>query len=285
MPASQVHYGTHISTKKARTDHRQVHPADAKIKAVARGPSPNQKIPVSLTKTFSQNQKSIKSDIDQFVRKMNDESPQRGHTLTPTAQRTDDIDPPSQKKRNLKDALVPIPPSPLKFQKTTSSESNTKNKKGITPTAKIAAEDAFKPFNAIGPINLMGAARPRLYIKTVANGIFNLIYVEELDGTEAYSYPVIKELFHDPNERIGGRSEFVSTTGIIAATPRRTSKAVNTAISRKANDNKSFKATVYVAIAEEDGANYKLDVLNTVTNVSTQKKTTNLFLQNILSHN
>jgi hypothetical protein len=216
---------------------------------------------------------------------MNDEeSPQEGTTLTTTAP-TDNKDDASDKKRSHKNDPAPVSPSSPKAQRTTTSELNTRNKKNITVTAKEEASKAFKPSNSLGPINLMSAAGPRLYIKTVANGIFNLIYVEELDGTEAYSYPVIKELFHDPNERIGGRSEFVSTTGIIAATPRRTSKAVNTAISRKANDNKSFKATVYVAIAEEDGANYKLDVLNTVTNVSTQKKTTNLFLQNILSHN
>jgi hypothetical protein len=254
-----------------------VHPADAKIKAVARGPSPNQKIPVSLTKTFSQNQKSIKSDIDQFVRKMNDESPQRGHTLTPTAQSTDDIDPPSQKKRNHKDALVPIPPSPLKFQKTTSSESNTKNKKGITPTAKIAAEDAFKPFNAIAPVNLMGVAPPRLYIKTVANGLFHLIYVQELNGTEAFSHPLIEELFPNPAERIGKKTDFVRRTGIIAAAPRRTSKALNIPLTRKASGLRVFKAMVYVSILDSNGATCKRNVLSAVTDVSTENKTKNLF--------
>jgi hypothetical protein len=122
-------------------------------------------------------------------------------------------------KRNHNDAPAPIPPSPPKLQKTT-SESKTNKKKDVTPTARIAAEDAFKPFKTIEPVNLMGAAGPRLYIKTVANGLFHLIYVQELKGTEAFSHPVIKQLFPNPNQRIGKNTDFVHRPGIIAVAPR-----------------------------------------------------------------
>jgi hypothetical protein len=194
---------------------------------------------------------------------------------------THNIDPPTQKKRNHKDALVPIPPSPPKLQKTTSSESNTKNKKGITPTTTIAAEDAFKPFNAIGPVNLMGALPPRLCIKTVANGLFHLIYVQELNGTEAFSHPVIQQLFPNPRERIGKKTDFVCRTGIIAAAPRRTSKALNIPIIRKASDHRAFKAMVYVSILDNNTATNKRNVLNTITDVSTENKTKNLSFHTI----
>jgi hypothetical protein len=197
---------------------------------------------------------------------MNNESPQKDQTL-----------PLPRKKRKNKDAPVPIPPSPPKLQKTNSSESNTKHKKSITPTAKIAAEDAFKPFNAIGPINLMGAARPRLYIKTVANGLFHLIYVQELNGTEAFSHPIIQQLFPNPTECIGKKTDFVRHTGIIAAAPRRTSKALNIPIIRKASENRAFKAMVYVSILDSSAATYKQNVLNTITDVSTENKKENLF--------
>jgi hypothetical protein len=207
---------------------------------------------------------------------MNNETPQKGQTPTTMAP-TDNIDPTSQKKRNHKDALVPIPPSPSKLQKTTSSESNTKNKKGITPTAKIAAKDAFKPFNAIAPVNLMGAALPRLYIKTVANGLFHLIYVQELNGTEAFSHPVIQELFPKPAARIGKKNDFVRRTGIIAVAPRRTSKALNIPITRKASGLRVFKTMVYVSILDSNGPTCKRNVLNAVTDVSTENKTKNLF--------
>jgi hypothetical protein len=200
---------------------------------------------------------------------MNNESPQ---TLTATAP-PNNVDSPSQKKRNHTDAPVPIPPSPPKLQKTTSSESTTENKKDMTPTtAKIAAEDAFKPFNAIGPVNLMGAASPRLYIKTVANGLFHLIYVQELDGTEAFSHPVIKQLFPNPKERIGEKTDFVRSTGIIAVAPRRTSKALNIPTFRTTNDHKVFKAMVYVSILDSNAATCKRNVLNTITDVSTENK-------------
>jgi hypothetical protein len=215
---------------------------------------------------------------------MSNESPPKGQTLTTTAP-TDNTDPPSQKKRNQEDAPAPIPPSPLKLQKMTSLETNTEKEKCITPTAKIAAKEAFKPFNAIPPVNLMSAAGPRLHIKTVANGLFNLIYVQELDGTEAFSHPVIKQLFPNPKERIGEKTDFVRQTGIIAAAPRRTSKALNTPISRKASDNKTFKAMVYVSIADSNALTSKRNILNAVTDVSTEDKTKNLFLKDILSHN
>jgi hypothetical protein len=199
---------------------------------------------------------------------MNNESSQKDQTHN--------IDPTSQQKRKHNDPLVPIPPSPPKLQKTTSSESNTKTKKSMTPTTKIAAKDAFKPFNAIGPVNLMGAAGPRLYIKTVANGLFHLIYVQELNGTEAFSHPVIKQLFPNPTERFGEKTDFVRRTGIIAAAPRRTSKALNIPISRKASDNKTFKAMVYVSMLDSNAATSKRNVLNTVTDVSAENKTENL---------
>jgi hypothetical protein len=210
---------------------------------------------------------------------MNNQSPQKGQTLTDTLPSIDNIDSPSEKKRGYQDAPVPIAPSPAKLQKTTSSESNPKNKKGtMTPTTeKIAAEYAFKPFNAMGPVNLMGAAGPRLYIKTVANGLFHLIYVQELNGTEAFSHPVIKQLFPNPKEGIGEKTDFVHRTGIIAVAPRRTSKALNIPISRKASDNKTFKAMVYVSILDNNAATCKRKVLNTITDVSTENKTENLF--------
>jgi hypothetical protein len=196
---------------------------------------------------------------------MNNESSQKDQTHN--------IDPTSQQKRKHNDPLVPIPPSPPKLQKTTSSESNTKNRKGITLTTKIAAGDAFKPFNAIWPVNLMGAAGPRLYIKTVANGLFHLIYVQELNGNEAFSYPVIRELFPNPKERVGdNKTDFVRHTGIIAAAPQRTSKALHTPIIRRTSDNKTFKATVYVSILDSNTATAKRTVLNTVTHVSNCKK-------------
>jgi hypothetical protein len=215
---------------------------------------------------------------------MNDEAPRKGQTLTATAP-TDDTDPPSQKKRNHEDSPAPIPPSPMKLHKATSLETNAENEKCITPTAKIAAEKAFKPFNAIPPINLMSAPGPRLYIKTVANGLFHLIYVQELDGTEAYSHPVLKQLFPNPKERIGKKTDFVRQTGIIAAVPRRRSKALNIPISRRANDNKTFKAMVYVSNADSNALNSKRNVLNAVADVSTEDKTKNPVLEDILSHN
>ena len=214
---------------------------------------------------------------------MNNKSPQKGQSLTTTAPSKENADPPSQKKRNHEDAPAPIPPSPLKVQKTTSLESNTENEKCITPTAKIAANEAFKPFNAIPPVNLMSAAGPRIYIKTVANGLFHLIYVQELDGSEAFSHPVVTKLFPNPKERIGEKTNFVRQTGIIAAAPRRTSKALNVPIGRTVSDNKTFKKEmVYVSNANSNALNSKRNILNAVTDVSTEDK--NLFLEDILSH-
>jgi hypothetical protein len=124
----------------------------------------------------------------------------------------------------------------------------------------------------------MSAAGPRLYIKTVANGLFRLIYVQELDGTEAFSHPIIKQLFPNPKECIGKKTDFVCRTSIIAATPRHTSKTLNIPISRKASDNKTFKAMVYVSIANSNAATYKQKFY--------RKQNKNLLLvEDILSHN
>jgi hypothetical protein len=103
----------------------------------------------------------------------------------------------------------------------------------------------------------MSAAGPRLYIKTVANGLFHLIYVQELDGTEALSLPVIKQLFPNPKECIGKKTDFVRCTSIITAAPRHTSKMLNIPISRKASKNKTFKAMAYISIANSNAATYK----------------------------
>jgi hypothetical protein len=274
-----LQYDAYVSdtTFPAVYTHSDTVPNTLSYKTPACRPSPNEKIPISLTKTFAQNQKSIKSDIGQF-QKMNPESPQKDETLTAMAP-ADNIDSPSQNKRNQEDAPAHIPPSPPKLQRTTSSESNTKNKKGMTTTTttKITLEDALKPFKAIKPINLMGAAGPRLYIKTVANGLFHLLYVQELNETEAFSHPVIKKLFPNPKERIGEKTDFVRRTGIIAVAPRRTSKAMNVAISRKTSDNKTFKAMVYVSMLDSNTPSCKKNVLNTITYVSTKNKTENLF--------
>jgi hypothetical protein len=256
------------------------------IKTTIRRSSPNHPIS-SLKKDSHKIQKFIEFPYLSNHYIMNEESPPKDQSLA-AAEPTNNMHPPSQKKRNHEDVSTPIPPSPPKLKKTTSSESNSKEKKGVTPTAKIAKEDPFKPFNAIRPVNLMSAAGPRLYIKTVAHGLFHLIYVQELNGTEAFSHPVIKKLFPNPNERTGKNTDFVQSTGIIAAAPRRTSKALNIPTFRTTNDHKVFKATVYVSILDNSAPTCKHDALNTMTDVSTERRKQKMystrFQENVLSH-
>ena len=127
----------------------------------------------------------------------------------------------------------------------------------------LLLKSMFKPPASLKPVSFMYGANPMVFIRTVAHGIFHLIYIESVTGIEGFVHPLTDALLNNTTE-----GKMFQNMGLLLIAPRRISKSLNgpSKFHAKSND-KLYKKIYFVARLSDASKAKKLHLLTTIAKV------------------
>ena len=127
----------------------------------------------------------------------------------------------------------------------------------------LLLKSMFKPPASLKPVSFMYGAGPMVYIRTVAHGIFHLIYIQSVTGIEGFVHPLTDALLNNTAE-----GKMFQKMGLLLIAPRRISKSLNgpSKFHAKSND-KLYKKVYFVARLSDPSKANKLHLLTTIAKV------------------